>query len=189
MGERITDTAAVVRPGPMPRGAIGPGRTTAAVSLSARPFSAGRSVDPIEGMVAGRRGVPRRVVAQSQFPASPQTAGRYQSRRFGDSAAAAEHLRLFEGLKAAGKTGQAAAEAEKLLEETGEPAAGESTAAEFAETEALPMAPPSDQPIADLNETIVVVTGLPRSGTSMIMQMLAAGGLRVLSDGRRNGLM
>ena len=60
------------------------------------------------------------------------------ARRFGDSAAAAEHLRLFEGLKAAGKNGQAAAEVEKLLKETGQPAANESKAAEFAVAEALP---------------------------------------------------
>ena len=32
---------------------------------------------------------------------------------------------------------------------------------------------------------ITVVAGLPRSGTSMMMQMLAAGGLPVLSDGKR----
>ena len=32
---------------------------------------------------------------------------------------------------------------------------------------------------------IVVVSGLPRSGTSLMMQMLAAGGLPVLSDGER----
>lgn len=34
-------------------------------------------------------------------------------------------------------------------------------------------------------ETIVVVSGLPRSGTSMMMQMLEAGGMDVLTDGRR----
>ena len=32
---------------------------------------------------------------------------------------------------------------------------------------------------------ITVVSGLPRSGTSLMMQMLAAGGLQVLSDGER----
>jgi hypothetical protein len=32
---------------------------------------------------------------------------------------------------------------------------------------------------------IVVVSGLPRSGTSLLMQMLAAGGFPVLSDGAR----
>ena len=34
-------------------------------------------------------------------------------------------------------------------------------------------------------EPIVVVSGLPRSGTSMMMRMLEAGGLGVLSDGER----
>ncbi len=38
---------------------------------------------------------------------------------------------------------------------------------------------------AHLSETIVVVTGLPRSGTSMIMQMLQAGGLPLLFDNKR----
>jgi hypothetical protein len=32
---------------------------------------------------------------------------------------------------------------------------------------------------------IVIVSGLPRSGTSLMMKMLAAGGLPVLSDGQR----
>lgn len=34
-------------------------------------------------------------------------------------------------------------------------------------------------------ETTVVVTGLPRSGTSLMMQMLEAGGLEVFTDGER----
>lgn len=34
-------------------------------------------------------------------------------------------------------------------------------------------------------QTIVVVSGLPRSGTSMMMKMLEAGGLSMLSDGER----
>ncbi|NOZ51076.1 MAG: sulfotransferase domain-containing protein [Chloroflexi bacterium] len=38
---------------------------------------------------------------------------------------------------------------------------------------------------ASLSPTIVVVSGLPRSGTSMMMKMLEAGGLSVLSDGER----
>jgi predicted AlkP superfamily phosphohydrolase/phosphomutase/tetratricopeptide (TPR) repeat protein len=38
---------------------------------------------------------------------------------------------------------------------------------------------------ADLAQTIVIVTGLPRSGTSMMMQMLSAGGISPLTDGKR----
>jgi hypothetical protein len=33
-------------------------------------------------------------------------------------------------------------------------------------------------------QPIVIVSGLPRSGTSMMMQMLAAGGLAPLTDGK-----
>jgi hypothetical protein len=33
---------------------------------------------------------------------------------------------------------------------------------------------------------ITIVSGLPRSGTSLMMQMLAAGGLMLLADGRRH---
>ncbi len=36
--------------------------------------------------------------------------------------------------------------------------------------------------LADITSWIVVVSGLPRSGTSMMMQMLAAGGMPILSD-------
>jgi predicted AlkP superfamily phosphohydrolase/phosphomutase/tetratricopeptide (TPR) repeat protein len=36
-----------------------------------------------------------------------------------------------------------------------------------------------------LEESLIVVTGLPRSGTSMLVQMLAAGGMDILSDGLR----
>jgi predicted AlkP superfamily phosphohydrolase/phosphomutase/Tfp pilus assembly protein PilF len=37
----------------------------------------------------------------------------------------------------------------------------------------------------DPSECVIVVAGLPRSGTSMMMQMLAAGALPVLTDGKR----
>jgi hypothetical protein len=37
----------------------------------------------------------------------------------------------------------------------------------------------------DRGKAIVVVSGLPRSGTSMMMRMLDAGGLPILSDGER----
>lgn len=37
----------------------------------------------------------------------------------------------------------------------------------------------------DLGEAIVVVSGLPRSGTSMMMRMLEAGGVPVFTDGVR----
>jgi tetratricopeptide (TPR) repeat protein len=65
---------------------------------------------------------------------------------------------------------------------------------------ALPASPPGEAPKSftgsrpaasrpvrtmPVAQSLIVVTGLPRSGTSMTMQMLAAGGLPVLSDGLR----
>lgn len=46
---------------------------------------------------------------------------------------------------------------------------------------------PRDLPIGpvDIVKTVTVVSGLPRSGTSMMMQMLSAGGLEPLTDGAR----
>jgi hypothetical protein len=40
-------------------------------------------------------------------------------------------------------------------------------------------------PAVDPSQIITIVTGLPRSGTSMMMQMLVAGGLSPLTDGQR----
>lgn len=38
---------------------------------------------------------------------------------------------------------------------------------------------------ADLGEPIVIVSGLPRSGTSMMMKMLEAGGVPIMTDAVR----
>jgi tetratricopeptide (TPR) repeat protein len=40
----------------------------------------------------------------------------------------------------------------------------------------------ADADMPPTSESVVVVTGLPRAGTSLVMQMLAAGGMEVLSD-------
>ena len=40
-------------------------------------------------------------------------------------------------------------------------------------------------PPGDRSKVVTIVAGLPRSGTSMMMQMLAAGGIEPYSDGRR----
>jgi Flp pilus assembly protein TadD len=64
----------------------------------------------------------------------------------------------------------------------------------------LPAIPPVDERLATLNQErplprdpseksgrlFVLVSGLPRSGTSLMMQMLEAGGLPVVTDGKRS---
>ena len=38
----------------------------------------------------------------------------------------------------------------------------------------------------NISDTIYIVSGLPRSGTSLMMQMLAAGGMEIFTDGKRS---
>jgi len=52
--------------------------------------------------------------------------------------------------------------------------------------QAAPAATPTGfDPSADPKEMITIVSGLPRTGTSMMMQMLVAGGIEPLTDGNR----
>ena len=57
-------------------------------------------------------------------------------------------------------------------------------AVNVSETSDVPL-PNDTADLPPVGECLIVVTGLPRSGTSMLLQMLAAGGIEVLSDGLR----
>jgi predicted AlkP superfamily phosphohydrolase/phosphomutase/tetratricopeptide (TPR) repeat protein len=98
-------------------------------------------------------------------------------RRLGDPAGAAEHLRIYRDMRIAARNRRKAersAAAQVLRPAT-------TILAEDARTFTGFDAPS----LPEVGDDIVVVSGLPRSGTSMIMQMLAAGGLPVLTDGLR----
>jgi predicted AlkP superfamily phosphohydrolase/phosphomutase/Tfp pilus assembly protein PilF len=87
---------------------------------------------------------------------------------FGDVESAREHRRMARSMRSRGARPLAGAAA----------VSGEAQAA-------LPVTPqPVEMP--ELSKSLVVVTGLPRSGTSMLMQMLAAGGLGIVSDEARD---
>ena len=112
-------------------------------------------------------------VALSQNPNFPEAHRRLAlllSRRLNDAEGAREHLRLYRLTRAhAGRKSSRPAPVR--------PSAATSAASEAPETGSGQMPP--------LGESVVVVSGLPRSGTSMIMQMVAAGGMPVLTDGVR----
>jgi predicted AlkP superfamily phosphohydrolase/phosphomutase/tetratricopeptide (TPR) repeat protein len=111
--------------------------------------------------------------ALSQNPNFPQAHLRLAivlGRQLNDSAGSAEHLRLFRELRASAlktrTTSLPAPKAPSVLQSTG-PVSKTS----------LDLPPVRDE--------IIVISGLPRSGTSMLMQMVAAGGVPVLTDGVR----
>jgi hypothetical protein len=51
----------------------------------------------------------------------------------------------------------------------------------------MPVLKPHPEALADVpsNEIVTVVSGLPRSGTSLMMQILEAAGIQPFSDGAR----
>lgn len=94
----------------------------------------------------------------------------------GDADAARRHRRLAREMRRT-PNGLRARRAPVVTAEGNEHAAG-------AMTSGAVESPPLSE-AAPLEETLVVVTGLPRSGTSMLMQMLAAGGIEIMTDGLR----
>ena len=96
-------------------------------------------------------------------------------RKLADRAGAAEHRRLYHELRSAAKepaTGQTGREPDPMAPMGAGPAPRRAA-------DAGPFDMPED------GKGVVVVSGLPRSGTSMVMQMLVAGGHAVLSDDLR----
>jgi len=71
-------------------------------------------------------------------------------------------------------------------QDTHTPAAVSTATPSPATTAATAASPtPTSKPTADPSQIITIVTGLPRSGTSMMMQMLVAGGMSPLTDRHR----
>ncbi len=114
------------------------------------------------------------VAQQPLFPAGHRVLARFLQRERGDLAGAIEHRRL-------------AAESRNLLLRARAGVAPEGRhRVEILESLGKPHVADIPEPfVASLAECVVIVTGLPRSGTSMAMQMLAAGGVAVLADDER----
>lgn len=114
------------------------------------------------------------VAQQPLYPAGHRMLARFLQQVRGDLAGAIEHRRL-------------AAESRKLILQvrSGAAPAGRHRL-EIRDTLGKPQPAELAEPFrATAAESVIVVTGLPRSGTSMAMQMLAAGGVGVLADDER----
>jgi tetratricopeptide (TPR) repeat protein len=108
------------------------------------------------------------------FPEAHVRLAALLEKHLGDAESAREHRRLARRMRRRRTTRPARLSAMERVERA---------AAVSVTPDRPPAAGTAEMP--PLAESIVVVTGLPRSGTSMLMQMLAAGGLGVLSDGLR----
>jgi predicted AlkP superfamily phosphohydrolase/phosphomutase/tetratricopeptide (TPR) repeat protein len=108
------------------------------------------------------------------FPEAHVRLAALLEKRLGDAESAREHRRMARRMRRRSAARPARSSVVDRVE---------SAAARSAPPDRPPAAAAAEMP--PLAESLVVVTGLPRSGTSMLMQMLAAGGLGVLSDGLR----
>jgi tetratricopeptide (TPR) repeat protein len=97
------------------------------------------------------------------FPEAHLRLAAVLEKHFGDVESAREHRRLARRMRNGGGVAEAV----------------ESVADGYSDT------PFPSRALPPVEECLTVVTGLPRSGTSILMQMLAAGGMQVLSDGLR----
>jgi tetratricopeptide (TPR) repeat protein len=105
-------------------------------------------------------------VALSQNPHFPQAhlwLGRLLKFRLNDPEASKEHFHWYREMRKHRKSAPAPVEAKRDVV--------------VAEPEAA-----LDTPLPPLADDVLVVSGLPRSGTSMLMQMLDAGGAPILTD-------
>ena len=91
-------------------------------------------------------------------------------KHLGDAQSARAHRRLARLMRSRAKTRPLPKNSE-----TGTVAPARPNTPTSAPTQAMP----------PLEQSVIIVTGLPRSGTSMLMQMLAAGGIDILTDGLR----
>jgi predicted AlkP superfamily phosphohydrolase/phosphomutase/predicted Zn-dependent protease len=105
------------------------------------------------------------------FPEAHMRLAAVLETKLGDAAGAAEHRRLARAMRRRKARRAVVSAAERV-----EKALGAAASASGSGDEGV---------AAVVGESLIVVSGLPRSGTSMLMQMLAAGGVAVMSDGLR----
>lgn len=131
----------------------------------------------LAGMKEYRRAADAFRAAISFNPHFPEAHARLAAvleKHLGDRESAAGHLRLARSMR--GRRTAVGLRAPWAAEETERVAAvaAPEVPAAVRAAATMEMAPPA--------ESLIVVTGLPRSGTSLLMQMLAAGGMGILSD-------
>ena len=133
-------------------------------------FLLGRALEGMQQYERAAEAFRAAISFNPHFPEAQVRLAALLEKHLGDAESAREHRRLARSMRSRGRTRPVAERVERAAAVSSRPDTGQS-----AGTGEMP----------PLEESLVVVTGLPRSGTSMLMQMLAAGGMQILSDGLR----
>jgi predicted AlkP superfamily phosphohydrolase/phosphomutase/tetratricopeptide (TPR) repeat protein len=142
-------------------------------------YRMGRTVQAVEALQAA-------LAINPHYPEAHRLLGIIYRRRLGDWEQSAVHRRLAREMRQERRATRLAKRryTAKSTEESPRQAPATSKRDPIVEREQASVAVgPDTDP--DTGDWITIVSGLPRSGTSLVMQMLAAGGSPILEDGRR----
>ena len=136
-------------------------------------FLLGRALDGMQQYKRAAEAFRAAISFNPNFPEAHVRLAALLEKHLGDAASAIEHRRLARRMRSRARNRAVRPPAAEV----------DGAAALSVRPDALVISGTEEMP--PLEESLVVVTGLPRSGTSMLMQMLAAGGMQVLADGLR----
>ncbi len=137
-------------------------------------FLLGRALAGIEEYERSAQAFRAAISFNPNFPEAHRQLATLLDKYLDDAGSAREHRRLARRMRTRNTTVPVL----QPLAQATESAAAESLSSGVPITAGSAEMPP-------VRDSLIVVTGLPRSGTSMLMQMLAAGGLDIISDGLR----
>jgi tetratricopeptide (TPR) repeat protein len=135
-------------------------------------FLLGRALQGLKDYARAADAYRLAIACNPNFPAAHLRLARLLEQRLGAAEAAGEHYKLARAMQRRRRADEPNAPVDESNQEH----------------LASPIAPSggfADDPVPSISESLIVVTGLPRSGTSLVMQMLAGGGLPVLADEAR----
>jgi tetratricopeptide (TPR) repeat protein len=132
-------------------------------------FLLGRALEEMKDYERAAEAFRAAISFNPNFPQAHVRLASLLENRLGDIESAREHRSLARAMRH-----------RRTLPPAGRPVGERSTAFGLPLPDGPVTAPNTEMP--PLSECLIVVTGLPRSGTSMLMQMLAAGNMNVLSD-------
>jgi tetratricopeptide (TPR) repeat protein len=138
----------------------------------------GRTLSAVEALHAA-------LAINPHYPEAHRLLSIIYSRRLGDREQAATHRQLARAMRAARRAARddkrrfVPQEMTRVTTNDNQPLPGNTAGS------AQPLPQSTAASASPASGSITVVSGLPRSGTSLVMQMLAAGGVPMLTDGRR----
>lgn len=149
-------------------------------------FVLGRALIRLDRTLPAAEALQAALAINPHFPEAHRLLAIIYRRLLGDFEQAGKHRRLAREMRAARRAARSAKQQFVPANNEWQAASDrESSVVHDAKCVADPRKPSAATSDAVADTWVTVISGLPRSGTSLVMQMLAAGGMPILTDGRR----